>query len=218
MAIPILVALGGALSVGAGVWARRAGWAWAAAAFADAIKEICESDTVAGIITDGVNAAIAEALKNQTVSLAFSDITDKEAIKAELMAFAVSLINDKIGADFSDVDWETVDKDEILLRLSRVIRDRINEDTGAQLGDLWPVDVARESVGAEIVRQLEDGSAVGLIPQSALQAADGKVVVRLPGYIRAGGVQTPSQVREAAMNRARQKRWRKKNRQVWVTR
>lgn len=184
----------------------------------DALGSFFESPAFGGILTKGANAAIKTGLEGKGLDLVFSDITDKAAVGSELMAFAVSLINDKIGADFSDVDWETVDKDEILLRLSRVIRDRINEETGAQLGDLWPVDTARESVGAEVVRQLEDGSAVGLLPQSAIQFADGKVVARLPEYIRAGGVQTPSQIREAAMNRARQKRWREKSKHVWVTR
>lgn len=59
---------------------------------------------------------------------------------------------------------------------------------------------------------------MGIIAYSAVIKIQSRLLASMPAYIRAGGVQTPSQLREAAMNRKRQKKWRKKSKQVWVTR
>lgn len=118
------------------------------------IDLVMSGEAIAQVLTDGVNAAISEALTPHGLSLVFTDITNKDAIRGDLYAFAINLIAVKIGADFSDVDFQTVTKDDILLRLSRVVRDRINLEAGAQLGDLWPVDVARKSIEDEVVREI----------------------------------------------------------------
>jgi len=59
---------------------------------------------------------------------------------------------------------------------------------------------------------------MALLSKAAFMRVEEMILARRPEYLRAGGVQVPSAIREAAMNRKRQKRWRKKNRQVWVTR
>lgn len=153
MALPLLAALPGAMTWINGALAAG-GVVYYKDVIRDALESFFDSPTFGGIVTKGVNAAIKTALDGKGYSLVFSDITNKDAIKRELMAFAVSMLNDKIGADFSDVDWDTVDKDEILLRLSRVIRDRINVEAQAQLGDIWPVATAKQSIEDEVVRQI----------------------------------------------------------------
>jgi len=182
----------------------------------DAIEVVMSSDTVAEIITDGVNAAVAEALSPHGLELVFSDLSDKDAIKSDLYEFAVSVISEKIGADFDGVDWETVEKDEIYRRLMVPVIERINQEAGAQLDPErgWGPDELRENIADEAARQFADGSADGFFSQQAIQRVESAIFQRSQEF---KGIREVSQLREAVMNRKRQARWRKKSKQVWVT-
>jgi len=142
------------LGAGMSTWLRYAGFAYVVGVAKDALESVLESGGVKEAITKIVNDAVAQA---GVPGLHLRDVFDVAATKSDAYSFAIGLIQDKIGADFSDVDFETVEKDEILLRLSRVIRDRINTEAGAQLGDIWPVETAKTSIENEIVRQFTDG-------------------------------------------------------------
>ncbi len=183
----------------------------------DILESVLSSDTIAEILTDGLNAAIAEALSPHGLTLEFSDLSDKDAVKADLMAFAVSVISEKVGADFSEVDWETVEKDEIFRLLMVPVIERINTEAGAQLDPQrgWGPDELRENIADEAARQFADGSADGLFSQAAIQRVEAAIFERSQEF---KGIREVSQLREAVMNRKRQARWREKSKQVWVTR
>lgn len=158
-------------------------------------------------LTDTVNSALSEA----GLSLQFTNVFSISDVKSDLDDFVVEMVNSKLGTEFDTLDMT---RDEALTVIGETLAGRINAETGASIRTVYPPAEFAEEIKKDLVRQLESGGD-GLIPQSAIMEVHRIVMEKLPGY---KPERIPEDAGKAAKSRARQKRWRAKNKQIWVTR
>lgn len=173
------------------------------------LVEWTESLNFRQFVTDKVNAKLASV--NLDV---FRDILDKDKTIEDLDRALSLRINTKAGTHFTTL--KNITRDDFLAEVSKVLADRVNAETGANIQAMWPVQRLRDELGTELLRQFDDSvdlPAGALFPRERVLQIKGKLTRGLAGYRPAEDLKTDV---KNAQNRARQAKYRRTHRQIWI--
>ena len=185
-------------------------------AFKEQIYEIvyqwAESDDFAGFATNWTNARLREA----GIDAQFTNLLNVDAINNDVDKMAAQRVNAKIGTEFTSL--KSVGRDDALKEVGRVMGDRINAETGANLQTIWPVEKFRDELGTELMRQFDAGVDLpsgSLFPHNRLVQIQAALLKNMAGYVPPTG-REPADPVKAAKNRDRQAKYRRSHKRVWV--
>lgn len=221
MPIPLIAAAGPLISAAL----SRIGWGFAAAALASAVSEVVESflqsDSGAAWLTSLVNDRITGA---GLAGLQFTNVTSREAVISDLDSWAAGVVNSKAGTEFTGL--KALDREAFLSGVGAVVAQRISTETGANMQNIYPVQVLRRELGTELARQFElaDLPEGSLFPREQVLKVQAKIMKKAPGYKPApegaythwGPPRDEAHELQRAKNRARQAKYRKKHKMGWV--
>jgi hypothetical protein len=178
-----------------------------------AVDIALSGDGMAGWVTEKVNQKIALT----GLDLIFQNVFDVEKTKDDVDKFAARRINAKAGTEFLTI--KNLTRDEFLTEVSRKIAAQVNEQTGANLAVLWPVDRLRQELGTELDRQFDsnvDLSGGALFDRASVEKIQLKIAAKfanLNGTPINGPVWGPpvneKQALRRAKGRARQAKYRR---------
>lgn len=135
-----------------------------------------------------------------------------DAIRQDLDKFVTLKMNENLGTEFETLDG--LGREEVLTEVGRVLAVRVNAASGSHIDNLYPPEDLPNKIGAELIRQLETGED-GFIPEATIQEVHRVVMEDLPGYVPPV---LPADAGKAAKSRARQKKYRRTHKQIWINR
>ena len=224
MPIPLLAGAVGAILTARNGYIVAGAFAMFKDEILSVVNTVLEGDSMAGWVTEKVNARLAVA----GVDLTFRNVFNVESVKGDVDIFAAQRVNAKAGTNFTTL--KNVDREGFLVEVSKVLADRVNTSTGSHLTALWPVARLRDELGTELARQFDDGanlSAGGLFPArsvsmirskigAGLKIATGNPAVPSGGASHWGAPRDDKHAALRAAGRKRQAAYRRSHRQVWV--
>lgn len=183
------------------------------------VYQVLEGDGAAGWVTGKVN----EKLSDAGVPLLFGNVFDIPRVKSDVDRFLAQRINAKAGTNFSTIQGLT--RDDFLGEVGRSIAGKVNSETGANIASVWPVAVLRKELGTELSRQFDPGVDLGsgaLFKRDILEKIERRVYAKFveknPSPV-GNFWPPPNNEKEAARRskgRARQQKYRKSHKLVWV--
>jgi tRNA(Ser,Leu) C12 N-acetylase TAN1 len=152
--------------------------------------------------------------------LRLTNLGDRAAVIDDLDAFAAVQINAKLGTNLRRLRGST--KDELLEEVGRVIADRVNTETGSKIVTMYPVAKLRDELGTELIRQFDNRGRLaegGLFPINRVLQTKAAFLKQVQIYKPVDApVRTDAEELKAAANRARQKKYRRTHKAVYVLR
>lgn len=152
--------------------------------------------------------------------LRLTNLGDKAQVINDLDAFAAVQINAKLGTDLRRLRGST--KDELLEEVGRVIAGRVNAETGSKIATVYPVAKLRDELGTELMRQFDNRGRLadgGLFPTNRVMQTKAAFLKQVQIYKPVEApVRTDAEELKAAANRARQKKYRRTHKAVYVPR
>jgi hypothetical protein len=194
----------------------------------DAVDDWWQSMDASEQIAEIVNKRMAAAGLDLQFP-AFNPVTEegRATVKQTLEAFVLQRINAKAGTEFKSLDG--LDQTAFLGEVGQTIARRINSETGAKLGTVWPVENLQADLKSEVMRQFENkGRYAGgaLFKASTLARIKEKIAAKHPALMvqvkaqQAGGYWgAPIDEKHAKRREAgkiRQQRYKATHQQVWV--
>lgn len=201
------------------------------------VDELNLSDRVKEFVINSARDAVLESLKTKWlqdwiaervsacaqavgIQLTLTNITDKEATRADFDAAITARINQLAGTTFASVAG--LDREAIKTEAGRMLGEKLGT------GPLYPVENFRGAVSQNLVQSFAGQSANPLFPPATLQAIEDKVVKQLQpisdGAIAfgnpmaaAGAPANSAEAAKRADNRRRQEKYRRKNYLRWVS-
>jgi len=184
-------------------------------AIRDAILEALKTDWLQNYIAEKVSAAAAAV----GVPLTLTNLSDKDATRADFDAAVTAKINALAGTTFASV--ATLNREALQTEVGRLLGEKLG------VGPLYPVENFRAAVGANLVQSLDGSAAISMFDAGTLQALDDRVVKELQPLTakaqawgnpmsKAGPPLTTEQAAKRADNRRRQAKYRRKNHLRWV--
>lgn len=181
----------------------------------DAVLEMLKKKELQDWIAGRVSAC-AQAVG---VQLNITDITDKDATRADFDAAITAKVNQLAGTTFPSLAG--LNREAVKVEAGRVIGEKLGT------GPLYPVEAFRDAVGSNLVQSFAGPGPNSLFDPATLQAIEEKVVknmqpiserARLLGnpMAIAGAPETAAQAAARADNRRRQAKYRRKNMMRWV--
>lgn len=184
----------------------------------NAVSDWISSDSGAAYVTGLVNSR----LENRGIDFRFSNILDPQALRADVDAYAAKRLNMRAGTTFTSL--ANITRDEVLEQISAVLAARVNHETGANLAALWPVERLRDELATELLRQFDstvDLAPGALFPRHRVEQIEAAIGRRLGKYQAPpdpvwGPPRDASHELQRAKARARQAKYRRSHRAVWV--
>ncbi|MCX7902776.1 MAG: hypothetical protein N2483_10965 [Burkholderiaceae bacterium] len=184
----------------------------------NAVSDWIASDSGAAYVTALVNSR----LENRGVDFRFSNVLDPQAMRADVDAYAAQRLNVRAGTSFTSL--ANVTRDEVLEQVGAVLAARVNHETGSNLAALWPVERLREELGTELLRQFDSNVDLpngALFPRHRVEQIQAAIGRRLGKYQAPtvgpwGPPRDESHELQRAKARARQAKYRRTHRAVWV--
>ena len=187
--------------------------------FVAAFKEELFAVIYAYMRSDSFHGAVTELINQQLtrleIDLQFRDVFDADKLREDLDKVAAQRVNAKAGTNFTTLK---MNREEFLTEVGRVMADRVNTETGSNLATIWPVQRLRDELGTELLRQFDgsvDLNPGALFPRARVLQIQAAIERKMVGY---RPPVPPIDDLVAAKNRARQKKYRRTHKQVWVGR
>ncbi len=232
MPIPLLVIAGAAIAtalegVTIGGLIGAASATVTAAVSADAIVEWWDSSAGAAMLAEQLNKRLAEA----GIDLEFPPFnplfeSGREVFKKTIEAYALDRLNAKAGTEFAKISDLT--PDNFTAEISRVLAAQVNNETGSNLGAVWPVEKLRDQLHTEVMRQFDNRGRYtpgSLFAAGTLDNIKAGVAAKHPELMAAvpapgpGGAWGPPRNEQHAIRREkariRQAKYRRTHQQVW---
>lgn len=222
--IPAIPAIGAGLTAAFTWIGGTAASALVAAQVYDGIMDFVNSANFHEMATNKINTRLAAV----GVDLKFGNVFDSDDIKNTIEGYVVGRVNAKTGTNFTKIS--DLNKETFLAEVGGILARRINAKTGSNIAAVWPVEVLKEELKTEAVRQFDNrGRYAGgaLFKVSVLAKIKEKIAAKHPALLKQvkaveeGGYWGPPinekhrKRREAG--KIRQARYKAGHQQVWAT-
>ncbi len=181
----------------------------------DVVLEMLKKKDLQDWIADRVSAC-AQAVG---INLTLTNITDKDATRADVDKAIAARINALAGTNFASIAG--LNREAVKTEAGRIIGEKLG------MGPLYPVANFREAMGQNLVQSFAGSAPVALFAPATLQAIEDKVVKGMQPLSAAaqqfgnpmhsaGAPENAKQAAKRADNRRRQAKYRRKNVMRWV--
>lgn len=162
---------------------------------------------------------VSEVAAAVGMPLTLTNITDKEATRADFDAAVTAKINALAGTTFASV--ATLNREALAVEVGRILGEKLG------LGALYPVENFRVAVGNNLVQSLDGSAAVSMFDAGTLQAIETRVLSTMKPLsdkaqawgnpmAKAGPPVDAAQAAKRADNRRRQAKYRRNNHLKWA--
>jgi len=195
---------------------------------AESIADWFDSDNGWSVLSDQLNKRLAAAGVDMEFP-PFNPLTDegRAVVKNTIERYALDRVNAKAETQFTTLAGLT--PDAFLAEAGQVLARRVNNETGANMGAVWPVEKLKSELHSEVLRQFDNRgryAAGSLFKPGVLEAVKGKIAARHPELMEQvnapidGGMWGPPATEKIAKRREagriRQAKYRRTHQQVWA--